>query len=77
MWICAVPYVSPNITVSVFLGVYFELCSRMHVYMQWCGLECEQSTFVSDEVSPKDDEEAEQDEDYNSHHPSNHSVVHS
>lgn len=31
---------------------------------------------MSDEVSAEDDEEAEQDEDDNSHHPSDHGVVH-
>lgn len=33
-------------------------------------------TFVSDEVSAQHDEQAEQDEDDDGHHPSDHGVVH-
>lgn len=33
-------------------------------------------SFVSDEVSAEDDEEAKQDEDDDSHYPSDHGVVH-
>lgn len=33
-------------------------------------------TFVSDEVSAEDDEEAKQDKDDDSHYPSDHGVVH-
>lgn len=33
-------------------------------------------TFVSDEVSAQDDEQAEEDEDDHGHHPSDHGVVH-
>lgn len=38
---------------------------------------CKQLTFVSDEVSAEDDEQAEKDEDDNRHHASDHGVVHS
>ena len=37
---------------------------------------CEMATFVSDEVSAEDDKEAKHDEDDDSYHPSDHSVVH-
>lgn len=49
-------------------------CMRASVCL--CGRVREQLTFVSDEVSAEDDEEAEQDEDNNSYHPSDHGVVH-
>ncbi len=59
-------------------------CTLMHacmsvsvcVHVSACLCVCEQLTFVSDEVSAEDDEEAEQYEDDNSHHPSDHGVVH-
>lgn len=73
---CAVATVGPSMTVSIsYVGVFQTMlmntcvCDRVG--------ESERLTFVSDEVSAEDDEEAEQDEDDNSHHPSNHSVVHS
>lgn len=49
----------------------------MHEYSSACLSVCEQLTFVSDEVSAEDDEQAEKDEDDNCHHASDHSVVHS
>lgn len=52
----------------------------MHEYSERASVRlsvCEQLTFVSDEVSAEDDEQAEKDEDDNRHHASDHGVVHS
>lgn len=68
---------SPYSCIHIYAGVsqptlmHSCMSVRMHVWV------CEQLTFVSDEVSAEDDEEAEQDEDDYSHHASNHGVVHS
>lgn len=69
------PYLCKCISVNAHACMHerVRVCSYV---LHGCVCVCEQLTFVSDEVSAEDDEEAEQDEDDNSHHPSDHRVVH-
>uniref|UniRef100_A0A3B4TR59 Uncharacterized protein n=1 Tax=Seriola dumerili TaxID=41447 RepID=A0A3B4TR59_SERDU len=66
------------VCICMFVRVRSCLATHVSIFMQvyLCVRSCMHVTFVSDEVSAEDDEQAEQDEDDNSHHPSDHSMVH-